>query len=90
MTAWPRSATNSERLMSPLRRSAALAACALSLSFPLFVHGCGSGALHRATEERQSIRPAWSRCAGASSSTPIPPAMRSPKNVPPALSSIRV
>ena len=52
MTAWPRWATSSERFMLPLRRSAALAVCALSVSLALSVHGCGSGALHRATEER--------------------------------------
>ena len=52
MTAWPLSATSNERLMSFPRLLAARAGCVLSLLLVLCLSGCGSGALHRATEER--------------------------------------
>ena len=52
MTAWPLSATSDERLMSFPRPLAARSGCALGLLLVLFVSGCGSSALHRATEER--------------------------------------
>jgi outer membrane protein assembly factor BamB len=51
MTAWPRWATNNERLMPFPRQLAAGPGRAVSL-LVLWLCGCGSGALHRATEER--------------------------------------
>lgn len=52
MTAWPRWATSSERLMLFLRQLAARPGRTVSLFLVLWFCGCGSGALHRATEER--------------------------------------
>ena len=52
MTAWPRWATSSERVMSFSRLLVARAGFGLSLLLVLSLHACGSGALHRATEER--------------------------------------
>ncbi len=52
MTAWPRLATSSERSMFFPGQLAARAGLALSLLLALSLTGCGSGALHRATEER--------------------------------------
>ena len=52
MTGWPRWATSSERLMSFSRQLAARPGRTLSLFLVLWLCGCGSGALHRATEAR--------------------------------------
>jgi outer membrane protein assembly factor BamB len=52
MTGWPRWATSSERLMSFSRQLAARPGRTVSLFLVLWLCGCGSGALHRATEAR--------------------------------------
>ena len=81
MTAWPRWATSSERVMSFSRLLVARAGFGLSLLLVLSLHACGSGALHRATEERHEYP------AGV---VQMRRATRSPRNVLPALWSIRV
>jgi tetratricopeptide (TPR) repeat protein len=89
MTAWPLSATSNERLMSFPRLLAARAGCVLSLLLALCLSGCGSSALHRATEERHEYPAGVVQMLWRTVIHPYLPAMRSPKNAPRALWSIR-
>jgi len=67
-----------------------LPACALSLSLVLSVHGCGSGALHRATEERHEYPAGVVQMRWRTVIHPYAASDAQPKNVPRVRWSVRV